>query len=307
MKKKVIFILGPTGSGKTDLGIKLGNFLPCEFISADSMQIYKGMDIITDKLPKSMRRKYRHYLVDIVKPGKDYNAANFVRSARRFIGKVLKKRKIPVVIGGTGLYINSLLYGIFKAGRSKSGSLRRKLEKISKEKGIDFLFERLAIVDPHAASKINPNDLRRIIRALEVYELTKNPISVLQHNKKPLSEDYKIYIFGLQRPRSELYERIDSRVDEMMKSGLVKEVSGLLKKKLSSTAYYCIGIREIEGYLKGQHSLDEAVRLIKRNSRRFAKRQLTWFKKNKDIEWVDLSEYDDLSSAARHIFKKIII
>jgi tRNA dimethylallyltransferase len=296
--------VGPTGVGKTQVGLSLSRFLPLEFISADSMQIYKGMDIITDKLPKPYLRKYPHHLIDMIDPERDYSVADYCKVARKAIAAILKKKKTPVVIGGTGLYINSLLYGIFE-GPGKNESIRRRLESEIKEKGARSLFERLNDVDPEAAAKINENDARRIVRALEVYEITKKPISALQKEKKGLLNEYEIHLFGLRRERSDLYNRIEQRVDFMINAGLLAEVQKLLRKKLSKTAYFCIGVRETEGCLKGEYDLAEAINLIKRNSRRFAKRQMTWFNKNKDIEWIDLKESEDMDKVAQMIARKI--
>ncbi len=304
VRRKIVFIIGPTGVGKTQAGLLLSGLMPCEFISADSMQVYRGMDIITDKLPKKLLRKYRHYLVDILSPSKEYNAADFCRSAKNAISRILKKEKTPVVIGGTGLYVNSLLYGIFQEV-SRSDRVRKRLHDLAQERGIEFLYERLKQADPQAASKIGSNDLRRIIRALEVYEVTNKPISALQKQKTGLTEDYDIYIFGLRRQRDDLYKRIEQRIDFMLNAGLLDEVRQLLKNKLSRTAYMCIGVREVEKYFKGEISLDEAVRLLKRNSRHFAKRQMTWFNKNNDIQWIDLKEGQDSAAVAELIYHRV--
>jgi tRNA dimethylallyltransferase len=303
LKSKIIFIVGPTGTGKTQVGLALAGLLPCEFISADSMQLYRGMDIITDKLPLKLRRKYPHHLVDILAPTKEYSVAEFVSGAKAAINKVIKKKKTPVVIGGTGLYVNSLLYGIFEVD-SKSQKVRETLQAQAQKNGIGFLYERLKNIDAQAALKIGCNDVRRIIRALEVYELTNKPISVLQKQRRGVVEDHNVLFFSLRRDRADLYSRIDQRVDFMVNAGLLDEVRGLLKKKLSRTAYMCIGVREMDGFLKGQYDLKEAVRLIKRNTRRYAKRQMTWFNKNKDIEWIDMAENADLQGVAEKIYER---
>lgn len=303
-QKRTVFIVGPTAVGKTEAGLRLASLLPVEFISADSMQIYKGMDILTDKLPERIRKIYPYHLVDIIEPTKRYNVAEFCRAAKGRIDKILKKKKYPVVIGGTGLYVNALLYGIFLEG-AKDERLRARLEALSQTQGSSFLYEKLKEVDLKAAARIDKNDTRRIIRALEVYEMTKQPISVLQKKRKGLIDDHDVRLFGLRRDRADLYERIECRIDFMMNAGLLGEIRDLLKKKLSPTAYFCIGIREIEGFLKGRYDLKEAVRLMKRNSRRFAKRQMTWFNKNKDIEWIDVKPGEDLSVVARRIFQEV--
>ena len=302
--KKVVFIVGPTGVGKTQAGLSLSALLPCEFISADSMQIYQGMDIITDKLPPDLRKKYPHHLVDIIPVTKDHNVADFVRSAKAAVEEIIKKKKTPVVIGGTGLYVNSLIHGIFEAD-SNDPELRLRLEAQAQASGTAALYEKLKACDPDAAAKINVSDKRRIIRALEVCEVAKRPISDLQRERHGLADEYDILLFGLRRKRDDLYRRIEQRVDFMANAGLLDEVRLLLGGKLSRTAYMCIGVREIEGFLKGEYDLNEALRLIKINSRHFAKRQMTWFNKSKDINWIDVAPDEDMGLTAKKIFKII--
>ncbi|MFH0877706.1 MAG: tRNA (adenosine(37)-N6)-dimethylallyltransferase MiaA [Candidatus Omnitrophota bacterium] len=301
---KIIFIVGPTACGKTEIGLHLAQLTPCEFISADSMQIYKGLDIITAKLPAPIRRKYPHHLIDVISSRQTFSVADFCAQAARAVREIVKKRKLPVVIGGTGLYINSLLYGIFQ-GPAADEKLRARLEQEAGEKGNLHLHERLKQIDPYAASRIKPGDLKRMIRALEVYEMTQKPISVLQGERQGLANEYKVYVFGLRRDRQDLYRRIDQRVDFMVNEGLLDEVRNLMRQKLSQTASQCIGVKEIEGFFRKQHDLAESVRLMKRNSRHFAKRQLTWFAKNKDIEWIDLKEDENTLLVARRIFHQI--
>ncbi|MFH1691813.1 MAG: tRNA (adenosine(37)-N6)-dimethylallyltransferase MiaA [Candidatus Omnitrophota bacterium] len=303
-KKKVIFIVGPTGVGKTETGLKLAEFFPCEFVSADSMQVYKGMDVASDKLPLAMRRRYPHHLVDVIALSKDYDVARFCKMALKAIGEIFEKKRIPVVIGGTGLYIESLIYGICQVS-AKDKNVRLRIEEEIDRMGLDYAHEKLKGIDAVCAQRISCHDRHRIARALEVYELTGRPFSVQQERKGGLLSRYEVFQFGLRRDRSELYERIDQRVDFMINSGLLDEVRLVLKKKLSKTAYCCIGVREIEGFLKGEYDLTEAVRLIKRNSRHFAKRQLTWFNKNKDIEWIDLGKNFGAQDAAKLIFERI--
>lgn len=301
---KVIFIVGPTGVGKTELGIALARVLPCEFISADSMQVYQEMDIITDKLPQAIRVKHPHHLIDILKPNQEYSVADFCKVARPLVKSISARGKFPVVIGGTGLYVNSLVYGIF-GGSSKNNELREELKALAEEKGSGVLYGRLNKIDPDAALKISASDTRRVIRALEVFEMTKRPISVLQKERSGLKDEREVLIFGLRRERRDLYRRIDQRVDFMVNAGLLDEVRNLLKMNLSKTASCCIGIKEIEGYFNGEYDLEEAVRLIKRNTRHFAKRQMTWFNKNMDIEWLDLSAEENIKSAAEKICDKV--
>jgi tRNA dimethylallyltransferase len=303
-KPAVVFIIGPTASGKTQAALRLARLMPCDLISADSMQIYKGMDIITDKPSKIQRRAGRWHLLDVVSPAREFNVAAFCKEARKVLAQALKKKSLPVVVGGTGLYVDSLLHGIFESGQ-KDPEVRESLQREIEEKGLGWGYALLEEIDPLSAQKIDPNDARRIIRALEVYRSAGRPLSVLQKQRQGLTQDHRVFLFGLRREREELYRRIEERVDAMVKRGLLKEVAGLLKKKLSPTAYACIGIREIKGYLKGSHSLEEAISLLKRNSRHYAKRQMTWFRKNKDIEWIDVKGDEDLDQAARRIYSKV--
>lgn len=300
----VIFIVGPTGSGKTEAALKLAGLFPCEFVSADSMQVYKGMDIMTDKLPASLRRRYRHHLIDILSPSKEYSVASFCRAAEKAVRDIIRRKKVPVVIGGTGLYVQALLDGIFEDG-ARDPRRRRQLERLASEKGLSFLYEKLGRVDPVAARKIDPHDAKRIIRALEVYEKTRQPISLLQKKRRGLSQKYPTLVIGLRRDRSDLYERIERRVDAMVCAGLVDEARRLLKRRLSRTAAYCIGVREMEDFLKGSASWDEAISLMKRNSRRFAKRQMTWFRKTPGIAWIDVGQGEDMACVAKKIAEKI--
>jgi len=305
MKKPVvIFIVGPTGSGKTQAGLGLSRYLPCEYISADSMQIYKGMDIMTDKLSVSLRRKYPYHLLDVVPPSKEYSVAAFCLAAARKVRDIIKRKKIPVVAGGTGLYVRSLIHGIFE--ERSSTEIRSSLMRLAVEKGNSFLHQRLSQVDPRAAGRIHVHDTKRLIRALEVYEMTRRPISELQKKRRGgLSAVYDVRIFGLQRDRADLYARIDQRVDFMVHGGLLDEVRRLLRRRLGRTASQCIGVREIEGFLKGQYGLEEAVRLMKRNTRHFAKRQMTWFRREPGIEWIKVAAGDDLAQTARMIAEAV--
>lgn len=278
MKKKLIFIVGPTASGKTELALKLAKKIKGEIISADSMQVYKGMDILTAKPSQILRKKIPHYLIDIISPQKDFSAADFKKRALKAIKKIHLKKKIPIIVGGTGLYVRVLVDGLFEAPQADL-KMRRRLEKLALDRGTSYLYNELLKVDPAAASKIHPNDLRRIIRALEVYQKTNQPITKLQSKTKGLRDKYQIKIFGLDIPRAVLYQRINKRVEEMFERGAVDEVQKLASLKLSQSAQQALGIKEIKGFLEEKYSLEEAKRLLKRNTRHYAKRQLTWFKK----------------------------
>jgi tRNA dimethylallyltransferase len=302
-KPAVIFIVGPTGSGKTQVSLSPSAYLPCEYISADSMQIYKGMDIITDKLAAPLRRKYPYHLLDVIPPSKEYSVAAFCRAATRKVAEIIKRKKVPVVVGGTGLYIRSLIHGIFE--EKSSSKVRSSLARLAAEKGNSFLHRRLNAVDPQAASRIHVHDTKRLIRALEVFEMTRRPISELQQKRRGLAESYDVRIFGLQRDRADLYARIDQRVDFMVHGGLLDEVRRLLRRRLGRTASQCIGVREMEGFLKGQYGLDEAVRLMKRNTRHLAKRQMTWFRREPGIVWIDVAAGSGPDTVARRIQERL--
>ncbi|MFH1201264.1 MAG: tRNA (adenosine(37)-N6)-dimethylallyltransferase MiaA [Candidatus Omnitrophota bacterium] len=289
MQKKVIFIVGPTAVGKTEVASFLSRKVKVEVISCDSMQVYKGMGLISAAPSKSVLKKLKHHLVGVLSPEKEYSVADFIIRAKKIIGSIHKKGKIPLIVGGSGLYMKALLDGIFE-GPPANEKLRRYLYAQAKKYGSQYLHKKLERVDPQAASRIHHSDTKRIIRALEVFKLTQEPISRLQKRSRGLLEDYDVRIFGLNLGRQKLYERIDSRVDEMFRRGLLKEVKSLLKKKLSKTAGKIIGISEIKGYLDARYALEEALRLVKRNTRHYAKRQLTWFRKDKRIKWIDVED-----------------
>jgi len=242
------------------------------------------MDIISSKPSLSQRKKVSHHLIDIVTPQKEFNASLYRRNALKAIKSILKKKKTPLFVGGTGLYATAVLDGIFK-GPGQDREIRQGLYRQAEKKGRRYLYQRLKKIDPQSARKIHHNDLKRIIRALEVWIKTKKPISQWQKEQQGITQDYDIKIYCLNRPRKELHARINQRVEKMFKSGLVNEVRCLLKQGLSKTASCAIGVKEIKDYLQGRYSLDEAKDLIKRHTRQYAKRQLTWFRKDKRIKW----------------------
>ena len=300
LKKKIIFLVGPTAAGKSLVALELGKRINVEIISCDSMQVYKELNIASDKVPKSIRRKIPHYLIDVISVSKNYNVSDYRKQAVKAIEKIHDKGKLPLVVGGSGLYMKVLLDGIFQEGKSDK-KIRDRLYNLAKKYGKNYLFKRLLKVDPKASAKIHPHDLRRIVRALEIYEATKKPISQLQKDTKGLFQDYDIRLFGLNIDRSKLYERINQRVDEMFKKGLVGEIKKVLKKKLSTTAAKIIGIQEIKNYLDNKYSEDQIKDLIKRNTRHYAKRQLTWFRKEKRIHWIKVKEKEKPVSVAKKI------
>lgn len=303
-KKKIIFLVGPTGIGKSAVAISLAKKINAEIISCDSMQVYRKMDIITSKANAAQRKKVKHHLLDIVSPAQEYNVAKYRKEALSICKKLFQKGKIPLFVGGTGLYYSIIIDGLFPKVPGDE-LIRAKLNKEAELKGSRYLFKRLAKVDPEAAQKIHSNDARRIVRALEVYLKTGKPISVLQKSRVGLGQEYEIKIFGLNSQRQLLYGRINQRVNKMFKLGLVKEVKNLIRHKLSKTADCAIGICQLRGYFNGRYSLEEAKQLIRRNSRRYAKRQLTWFRKDKRVQWININNQETSAQIALRLWKKL--
>jgi len=280
---QIIFLVGPTASGKTALSLKLAKKLNAEIISCDSMCVYKGMDILTSKPSTGDRKKIRHHLIDIIPPAREFSVADYRRMALKKIEDILRRKKTPLFVGGSGLYVKAVIDGLFPSAK-KDPAFRRKQEALLERYGKTYLYKKLKNIDPGRARKIHPNDLRRVIRALEIYHTEKKPPSELKADTEPLKYDFKI--LGLNPDRSQLYKNIEDRVEEMFKRGIVREVRRLSKKKLSMTAGKALGYSEILGYIKGRYSLEEARELLKKNTRHFARRQLTWFRPDKRIEWI---------------------
>ena len=262
------------------------------------------MDTVTSKPSPFLRKRIPHHLISVVSPNKEYNVSRYYKEVCRKIKEIQKRNKIPLVVGGSGLYMSILIDGIFP-GASANMVIRNRLYRQAAERGCEYLYNRLKNIDPKAALKIHPHDTRRIIRALEVFETTSQPISQLQKKRKGLSEEYEIKIFGLNRKRDKLYRRIEKRVDRMFAQGLVPEIKRLLRLKLSKTARFAIGLKEIKGYLDGLYDLEEAKRLIKRNTRLYAKRQMTWFRKDKRINWIDVGDKEKPLSVANRILEEL--
>lgn len=304
IRNRVIFITGPTAAGKSRAAVCLARKIGAEIISCDSMQVYKGMDILTSKPPAALRKRVPHHLIDIIAPGKEYNVSLYRRDALEKIRDILGRGKTPLFVGGTGLYISILLDGIFDL-KAQSKDIRNRLYAEAQEHGASYLYTLLKEADPQAALKIHPNDTKRVVRALEVFKATGQPISKLQRERKGgLWDEYEVTVFCLDMERERLYKKIDERVDKMFAAGLIQEVKKLAKLKLSKTARYAIGIGELEGYFKGRYDLEEAKRLVKRNSRQYAKRQLTWFRKDKRIKWVSVSN-DTPEGMAKKLWKRL--
>lgn len=288
LKRRVlIFIVGPTAIGKTRLSIKLAGRINGEIISCDSMQVYRGMRILSQAPTISERKNVRHHLTGVLDPKKEYSAALFMKRAAVVIKSIIGKKKNPIIVGGSGLYVKALIDGLFPSPEADS-KFRRKMEAFVARYGSNPLHKRLAKLDPDRAKHIHPNDARRIIRALEISHSTGRTMTEIKNQTKGLKDEYDIKIFGLTRPREDIYSNINLRIEGMFKAGLLKEVQRLTKKVLSKTARGVLGFKEISGYLNGEYEIKEAKEIFKRNTRRFAKRQLTWFRADDRIEWFDL-------------------
>lgn len=300
MEPKVIVIVGPTCSGKTSLAILLAEKLNSEIISADSRQIYKYLDIGTAKPDKEQLEKVKHHFISILEPGETYNVSRFENDALYIIQSLSGKEKIPIVAGGSGLYIKALIDGIFDVADA-DGELRNEFLEKRRLYGNDFLYDELKIVDPESVSKMLPQNWKRIMRALEVFYRTGKPIGV--HHREQMRETNINFVqFGLRWDRQILYNYIEQRADEMISNGLIEETKSLIEKydrRLNSLN--TVGYKEIIAYLNNEITLERAVELIKRNTRRFAKRQLTWFRADERITWFDVKSQEDLENIADEI------
>lgn len=288
MKEPLIIIAGPTASGKTKTGIHLAKVFNGEVISGDSMQVYQKMNIGTAKVTEQEMEGIPHHLIDILPPSGNFSAADFKTHAEAAIKEIRKKNKLPIIVGGTGLYIQSLLYDYSFAASKEDSHFRAELEQLQKTEGEHYLYRLLKEQSPLSAEKIHPNNTRRIIRALEVLHVTGNPLEEVEEVRKESKYDY--LIIGLTMERSLLYDRINQRVDEMIAKGLIEEVRNLFDDYGSSyPSMKAIGYKEFIPYLQNEQNLEEAVNALKQNSRRFAKRQLTWFRNKMPAEWFDMS------------------
>ena len=291
LKQKVIIICGPTASGKTDLSINIAEKINGEIVSADSMQIYKDMDIGTAKPSMEERKKIEHYMIDIINPDERYSVADFKCEAMKCIEKIVKKGKVPIVVGGTGLYIDSIYYGIEYNEIKTDLVYREKLEEIAKKEGLEKLYEKALEIDPIAIKKISKNDKKRIIRVLEIYQKKGKNKTEQEAESKKKKKPYDYKIFAIDMDRKQLYERINKRVDMMIDQGLIEEVEKILKKyNTFPTAMQGLGYKEVVKYINNEYTKEEMIEKIKMESRRYAKRQITWFKRNKDIIWLNSSD-----------------
>lgn len=293
-KKPLIVLTGPTAVGKTALSIRLAKAVGGEIISADSMQVYKYMDIGSAKIMPDEMEGVPHYLVDVLEPSEEFHIARFQEMAKQAMNEIYNRGHVPILVGGTGFYIQSITRDIDFAENDGDMTYRHELEAFAKEHGGEQLHARLKEVDPKAADEIHANNVKRVIRALEYYHQTGNHIS--EHNEKQRQKEspYKLTYFVLNDIRSLLYERIEKRIDQMLEMGLIEEVQRL--KDMGCTrdmvSMQGLGYKEILAYLDGEITLDEAVYILKRDTRHFAKRQLTWFKREPDVIWVNKNEFD---------------
>jgi tRNA dimethylallyltransferase len=292
----LLIILGPTAVGKTGHSLRLAEEIGAEIISVDSMQVYRGLDIGTAKPSPEEQARVRHHLIDVVEPYEDFSAGDFVRLADVAIADIRARGKVPLIVGGTGLYIGALVNGIFE-GPTKDPDYRDEL--IGRERRTPgTLHAELAGIDPAAAARIHVSDVRRIIRALEVYRAEGRPITEVHRDHRAQSEPRPANIVGLTRPRPELYERIERRVDEMMWAGFLREVRGLRDAGVSreSTAMQALGYKQLYAHLEGEVDIEETVRLIKRDTRRYAKRQYSWFNNMDGVNWVEMDDNNILET-----------
>ena len=296
----LIFIVGPTAVGKSEISLLLAQSLDCEIISCDALQVYREIEIANDKPKAQARGIIPHHLVDLISVTEEFNVAMYRQLAESAIHEIQARGKMPLIVGGSGMYMSVLLDGIFE-GISVEEELREELSRELSEKGPSVLHERLKSLDPQAAARIHPNDPQRIIRALEVVLSTGQPLSQLQQKREGLWGKMSISIFALNRPREELYQRAEARVEDMFAKGLIEEIKRISALPLSVTAQKLIGVPEIMGYLKGEHDLERAKYLMKLNTRHYVKRQLTWFRRDKRLTWIDIASTQTAQQVAELI------
>jgi tRNA dimethylallyltransferase len=301
---KDLFILGgPTAVGKTEISIKLAQRLNGEVISADSMQIYKSMDVGSAKISKEEMRGVPHHMVDIIEPNEEFSVAEFKERAENAIEDMNSRNKLPMLVGGTGFYINSLIYNYNFASTNKDEEYREYLTKLADDKGKEYVHGLLKDIDEESYNKLYPNDLKRVIRSLEVHKVSGKPMSEFAADQDILDIPYKVYYFVLNMDRQKLYSQINTRVDIMMKNNLVGEVIKLKEMGYNADMQSMkgIGYKEILYYLNGEISLNEAVDMIKQGSRNYAKRQLTWFRKDPRVIWINKDDFGSDDEIVEHI------
>lgn len=309
MKPVVLALVGPTGSGKTRTAIEICRHLNAEIVSMDSMQIYRGMDIGTAKPTKEELAAAPHHMIDIVDPDELFTVSMYREMAVKVIDDILARGKTPLLVGGTGLYLQAISYEMSLGENGADSTLREELNRIAEEPdGPTKLHERLQKIDPQSAEKLHPNDVRRVIRAIEIFESTGKAKSD-QRGEQRSEGPYRVLVYGLSMPREQMYAKINSRVDEMISLGLIDEVKSLLKRGIrprkEGGAMQAIGYKEIVSALEGEMSMDQAITLIKQGSRRYAKRQWTWFRHDARTKWFDWSEYDSTSMLIESLIEQI--
>ena len=293
-KQKLVVITGPTAVGKTKLSIELAKRIGGEIISADSMQVYKFMNIGTDKISPEKMDGVPHHLIDFLDPHEDFNVFIFQKLVKEAIADIASRGKVPIIVGGTGFYIQAVLYDIDFTETDEDETYRHELEERARTEGVHVLHEELAAVDPESAEAIHENNSKRVIRALEYFKKTGRKISEHNEEQHERTSPYDFKYFVLTDDRAVLYSRIEKRVDQMIDEGLEDEVKELMAMDIpkDATSMQGLGYREMIGYLEGEYDLERAVYLIKRNTRHFAKRQLTWFKRERDVIWIDKQEFN---------------
>lgn len=308
MKENLFILIGPTAIGKTDLSIDLAKKLNAEIISADSMQIYKYMDIGTAKVTKDEMDGVPHHLIDFIYPDEEYSVSDYQRDATKLIAEINSRDRLPMVVGGTGLYINSLVYNLNFAKVPPDEEYRLELEGLADRYGDNYLHSMLKEIDEKSSLSISKNDRKRIIRALEVYKVTGKTMSQHNENFRKEVDKYNLTMICLNMDREKLYERINRRVDIMIEAGLVDEVKAILEKGYDKNLVSLkgIGYKEIIMYLDNEISLDQAIEKIKQGSRNYAKRQLTWFRRDKRIKWINKDDFESFNELSQYIYNYLI-
>ena len=307
-KRPLVIITGPTAVGKTNLSIRLAKAIGGEIISADSMQVYRHMDIGSAKVTKEEMDGVPHYLVDVLEPWEEFNVVIFQQMAKRALEEIYSHGAVPIIAGGTGFYIQALLYDIDFKENPEGNQIRKELEALADEKGAEYLHQQLARVDPESALAIHSNNVKRVIRALEYFQQTGQKISVHNQEERQKESPFDFFYYVINTERSRLYERIDRRVDLMMENGLVEEVKKLkaMGCHRGMVSMQGLGYKEILDYLNGECTLDEAVYILKRDTRHFAKRQITWFKRERDVRWVNLEKFSgDREKVLEYIIQEV--
>ncbi len=301
----LIIISGATAVGKTELSIKLAQMINGEIISADSMQVYKNFDIGTAKASADEMKGIKHYLIDELDADEEFSVYEFKIRAEKYIKQILSDGKIPIIVGGTGFYIQSVLYGIDFSEEESNTKYRQQLEAIAQEKGKAFLHDMLLKADPESAKKIHENDIKRVIRALDYYHENNSPISEHNRMQQQKKAAYNYAYFVLNRDRQTIYDRINKRVDIMIRDGLIEEVKGLIASGISpdSIAMQGLGYKETVKYINGEISLERLSELIKSGTRHFAKRQITWFKRERDVKWLNYEDYSNVDDMLNKMFE----